>query len=88
MSIGINSGPVLYGPVGAKRVNRFDFTVIGDAVNVAARLQAKAGPGDILVTEAFANLISDEFSLNEFGVHEIKGKPDPVKLFKVLDISD
>ena len=79
---------MLYGPIGAKRVNRFDFTVIGDAVNVAARLQGKAEPGDILVTETFANIISDEFALAEFGVHEIKGKSEPVKLFKVLDISD
>ncbi|MEC9465964.1 MAG: response regulator [Myxococcota bacterium] len=88
VSIGLNSGQVVYGPIGAKRVNRLDFTVIGDSVNVAARLQALAGPGDILVTGEMADSIRDEFELQSFGVHPLKGKPEPIEVFRLVDIAD
>ena len=88
VSIGINAGDVVYGPIGARRVNRLDFTVIGDVVNTAARLQALAGPGEILVTEEFASHLENEYVLVLHGVHSLKGKSTPLKLFSIWDLQD
>jgi len=57
MGIGINTGQVIAGTVGGS--GRLEYTVFGDAVNVAQRLQAEAGPGEILVSDATAHLVPD-----------------------------
>jgi class 3 adenylate cyclase len=82
VGIGINSGPVSAGTVGGG--GRLEFTVIGDAVNVAARVErATRETGDtVLLTEASRCLLTDdEIEVEPRGELPLKGKSDPVRLW-------
>ncbi len=79
---GINSGPVMVGNVGSDL--RYEYTALGDAVNVAARMQTAAQPGQILITEMNRRLTGDAFDLEDLGGIEVKGKSEPVHAFRVL----
>ena len=79
-SIGINSGEVMVTAIG----DDGDVTVIGDAVNVAARLEKAAGAGEILVGPLTAELVADRFELQERDPAILKGKRQPVATFEVL----
>ena len=87
IGIGLNSGPVVAGNVGA--AGRLEFSVIGDAVNVAARVEAATRQtGDaILLTEATASLLSDshQVDLVERPGIELKGKSEPLRLYAVAE---
>ncbi len=83
LGIGINSGVVVAGNIGGAM--RTEYTCIGDAVNVAARLCALAGPGEILVGERTVVLLQGhENSFEELPPVRLKGKPHPVPLFRAL----
>ena len=73
---GVATGEVYMGNVGEGEVR--DFTVIGDAVNIAARLQAAAGPGEVLVTEETYLAVSTEFATSGQRTLELKGKEAPL----------
>jgi class 3 adenylate cyclase/tetratricopeptide (TPR) repeat protein len=82
MRIGINTGVVLAGPIGSKRKRA--FTVMGDAVNVAARLEHAAPVGSILVGEATRAYLGSAFRLRLRRSVRIRGKDAPVRSFVVL----
>lgn len=83
LGIGINSGPAVAGNIGGAM--RTEYTCIGDAVNVAARLCALAGPGEILVGERTVALLpGHEAGFEELPPVRLKGKPHPVPLFRAL----
>jgi adenylate cyclase len=81
IGIGLNSGDVVAGNIGGDR--RFEFSVIGDAVNVAARVEAatrRTGDTDLL-TERTAALLSREVELEGRPPMELKGKRDAVPVY-------
>ncbi|MEY9593235.1 adenylate cyclase [Bradyrhizobium yuanmingense] len=74
--IGINTGPVIAGVVGTRK---FSYDIWGNAVNVAARLQAAADPGRINIAEATWNQVKARFTCEPRGSIEVKGKgPTPM----------
>lgn len=79
---GINSGPVMVGNVGSDL--RYEYTALGDAVNVAARMQTAAQPGTVLITEMTRRLTGDTFDVDDLGDVEVKGKSEPVHAFRVV----
>jgi len=83
MRIGINTGMVVVGSVGSDM--HMEYLAVGDAVNLAARLQSEARPGHVLVSESTAKLIKAQFDLNALGPIRLKGKSAPIKAFEVVE---
>ena len=81
IGIGINTGDVILGNVGSR--NRMDYTVIGDSVNTAARLQAVAKGGEIIIGAKTYEKIKDQFSVKKGGKIKLKNKKKPVVYYKV-----
>ncbi|HXG26952.1 MAG TPA: adenylate/guanylate cyclase domain-containing protein [Candidatus Binatia bacterium] len=79
---GINSGPVMVGNVGSDL--RYEYTALGDAVNVAARMQTAAQPGQVLITEMTRRLTGDTFDLEDLGEIDLKGKSEPIHAYRVI----
>jgi adenylate cyclase len=80
LRVGINSGEVLAGRVGD------GYTVIGDPVNVAARLQAAARPGSVTVGEITYRLTCDEIEYSELEPMDLKGKSEPVPAWEAIRV--
>lgn len=85
LSIGINSGEMISGNIGSCTLRRLDYTVIGDIVNVAARLQGAATVNQILITKKNYESIKESFICREVGSISMKNKKDPVLVYEVLN---
>jgi adenylate cyclase len=79
--IGVHVGDVMYGNIGS--TTRLDFTVIGPAVNMASRLEAltKQLGKNVLLSQAFADLVKNDFELERVGEYPVRGFNDPIELF-------
>lgn len=78
---GVNTGPVVAGPLGG--AGRLNFSVIGDVVNVAARVESatRTTGDDVLLTDATRRALQHPLDLVSRGARELKGKAEPVELF-------
>ena len=85
VSIGINSGEMISGNIGSGTLRRLDYTVIGDTVNTAQRLQTAAGPNQIVISESCYEKIKQSFSCNKIAEVSLKNKSTPVMIYEVLD---
>ena len=86
MSIGITEGAIFAGPVGAPR--RREYTVIGDQVNLAARLMQYGRAGTILITERVKIRVEAYFLLEDLGQISLKGKASTVSVYQVKGEQD
>jgi adenylate cyclase len=84
VSIGINSGEMISGNIGSESLRRFDFTVIGEAVNLAQALQTAADEGQIMITESSYKNVQESFSCRKVGEINLKNKKDQVTVYEVL----
>src|SRR5215813_16752 len=84
--IGIASGVVVVGDLSREGAMR-EHAVVGDTPNLAARLQALAEPGTIVVAASTRRLLGDLFRLRDLGSHEFKGLPEPVAAWAVEGVA-
>jgi adenylate cyclase len=81
VSIGVHSGSMVSGNFGSKSLKRLDFTVIGDIVNTAARIEAVAKCGHILVTETIRSQLDNRYNFTDVGSVKLRNKREPTPLF-------
>ncbi len=88
IGIGISSGSVVFGSVGAQ--TRKDFTSIGDTVNLAARLEGanKEYGSSSIISESVYEKLNDDFICRELDYVAVKGKTEPVRIFEILQLKE
>jgi adenylate cyclase len=77
--VGVNSGLVVAGATGDGR----QTGVLGDAVNIAARLQQAAGPGEVLVSASVWRRVRERYEAQHIGLLEVKGRGQPVEAYRI-----
>ena len=82
--VGVNCGPAVVGNVGCDF--RMDFTAIGDTVNTAARLEANAKKGQVLISDVLYERLKDRLEVADVGEIPLKGKTKGVFVYEVKKI--
>jgi class 3 adenylate cyclase/AmiR/NasT family two-component response regulator len=85
VSIGINSGEMVSGNIGSSSLRRLDYTVIGDVVNTAQRLQSAAKPGQIIISEKSFQTVQESFKCEEVGEITLKNKSGKLLIYEVIE---
>ena len=85
IGIGLNNGNVIMGNIGSE--DHMDYTVIGDAINIAARLCSVARGGQIVISNSVADKVRDLSTLNKLEPIMVKGKAKPLEIHEVVDVT-
>lgn len=85
VSIGINSGEMISGNIGSATLRRLDYTVIGDTVNTAQRLQSAAGVSQVVISEQCYEKVKQSFNCKKIGPATLKNKSAETVLYEVLN---
>ncbi|MBN1913763.1 MAG: adenylate/guanylate cyclase domain-containing protein [Candidatus Omnitrophica bacterium] len=86
IGIGVNSGDMVVGNMGSAEM--MDYTVIGDNVNLAARLCSAAGASQIIISEATYEKIKDKIDTERLEPISVKGKAKPISIYRVLKLKE
>jgi adenylate cyclase len=81
--LGMNTGHVVAGNIGSSK--RMDYTVIGDSVNIASRLESSAKPNQILIGEETFRHVKGKFKTKKVGFKTLRGKTESIMIYEVLD---
>ncbi len=82
MRVGLNTGLVVVGDIGTDL--HMEYLAVGDTVNLAARVQSAADPGNLLITDNTYRLATGLFDFQDQGEIQVKGKDEPIHVFCVL----
>jgi class 3 adenylate cyclase/FixJ family two-component response regulator len=85
VSIGINCGEMVLGNIGSSSLRRLNYTVIGDVVNTAQRLQSSAEPGQVLISENSYQKIKEFFHCEKVGMMKFKNKAESMMIYEVVE---
>ncbi len=85
VSIGIKSGEMISGNIGSATLRRLDYTVIGDTVNTAARLQDAAEENQIIICESCYEQVKEAFKCENLGSVAMKNKENEITIYNVIE---
>lgn len=83
VGIGVNTGYLIAGNLGSSR--HMNYSVIGDTVNIAARLEGVAKAGEVIITESTRALLGDSFKVEARDTVTVKGKIEPLRIYRALE---